>query len=635
MKLFIEIGVENFPAVSLEHTLKELKNNFMEHFAFRCDVDVKGTYRRLIIDVNNLQFIGEVEKKILGPPYNLCFNDNKLNNVGIKFLEKNEAKEQDIFIHEEKGKKYLGIIKKERVNLEDSVNNALNKAISNLSFIVKMIWSNINFLRPIRYLTAFVDNKMLNLKLGDIESSNFIKIGMKKIIIESYDDYFNKITNLKISEEERDKNISKDVSRTTVFYEAINNTENPKAILCTFDEKFSELPYEIIKKTIEIHQFGIMNSNNSYFVICEKDNNDDYVRKGNEQVVSSRLDDAAMFVKEDNDKTIERFSNELNNISFQEGLGSMKDKQDRLTKLSKIYKEKFSLKSTIVDTAKICKFDLSTSVVKEKDYAELKGQIGKSYALTRGVDKNVSLNLFEHYLPRFNGDELPQSREAAILSVLDKVDNIVGFAVLNKLPTGAKDPFYLRRDAISVLEVIEAFDLDINFNEIFKDVIEVYNKKVNINDLNDFMKNRIESYLNNKFDKSIVNSVIDYWNNFKDITKRASSLSKMNFTSIKDSFMRVDNLLKKADKEFVVNKDLANKKEEKDLIEKIELIDKLENYDEILNNIEKLNLELSNFFDRIVVMSDVKEEKNNRLAILQYLRKVMNKVGSIDKILKG
>tara|TARA_Y100001935_G_scaffold255604_1_gene269886 strand:+ start:3280 stop:5184 length:1905 start_codon:yes stop_codon:yes gene_type:complete len=634
LNIVIELGIENFPSKSLKSTLDSLEKNMLCNFSFSKKISVKGTYRRFIVDLKEVDFKEEITTKVVGPPYDLCFIEGKLNHVGEKFLLKNSCKQEDIFTDIKGEKKYIGVNKVEKISLENKLSDALEKSLTSIDFPVKMSWEGIHFLRPIRYIVAFNDNKIIKVKVGNIESSDKIKVNNRDIKVNSYADYYSTISQIKITEEARDKSVDPTVERNSVFYEAINNTENPKAVMCSFDKTFLELPYEIINKTIAVHQSGIMSGGNNFFVIAESNNDDNLVRMGNEQVVRSRLHDAKNFVEEDSKKRIEDFIEELPNISLFQGAGNMMDKQSRLVGLAKIYKNLFSLDESIVNAAQISKFDLATSVVKEKEYATLRGYIGYIYAVDRKVDENVSKLIFEHYLPRFRGDKLPSSTEGAILSILDKADNLAQFDILGKLPKGAKDPFFLRREAIGIIEILDKFDINLSVKQLLTDVSKS-SGSISISNLEHFMVSRVESYMLERFDKNIVNAVIEYWDNIPDLISRAEAIRHADIASLKELYLRAFNLAKKLAQSPSVEKALLKKKEEKELYEQIEQLNQINKYKDLMKGISRLDVYLSNFFDNIIVMSEDEKTMNNRLSLLCYLVNLINKVGNIDKILRG
>ncbi len=668
MNCLLEIGVENFPAQYLSETLtnleEALKKVLIEQRVSFSNLEVLGTSKRVVIKFRILKdFQEDTNLEILGPNVNIALDKNgNFNDVAKSFSESKGYSIENLRIKDTPKGKYIyisKIIKGEKV--EEILPLVFEKAILSLEFNKTMMWNSFPFIRPINWLLSFIDDKVLNFKLGNVYSSNFTyankSVSLEKFEIKSYEDYFQKIEKLGIilSFEERNNKIIKFLENigskrinSEIIDRNVNVCEFPYPIICKFDEDFLVLPSEIIVRTLEEHQnaIPIFKNNklsNKFVVIRDGLNENENIKRGNERVVKARLTDAQFFYQEDIKHPLEYYNKFLDIILFQKDLGNMKQKVERIVNLSNNLASQFELdRNSLLKAAELCKADLATNLIKEKEYKILKGYIGMNYASKYG--EKVSKLIFEHYLPRFKDDLTPSTIESALLSIIDKTDNIVGISILNSLPTGAKDPFYIRREAIGLVEVILKFNLNISLIEIFEKSFNEYIKQnlttKNFNDISEnlekFIKNRIESHFIEAYPKNLVNSVINNFDNIKDLNNRLEILIKYygdeNFKNIVEVARRVRNITKSFTS-ISISKELLKEDEEKALYNEIldlENITKNKNYEQILNKILSLKEPLNKFFDNVIVNVEEEKIKNNRLSLLKTLDNLVNFIADIS-----
>ena len=377
----------------------------------------------------------------------------------------------------------------------------LKEFISKIPFAKMMIWNDtkFKFIRPIRWILALFENELINFEIAGISSGkSTYKIGgykAEKIEINSISEYFDamKTEGILLDYNERKETIKKQILEVIKNHgELVSDDEDlldevtalveyPTAVLCEFDKKFLEpnLPFEVIYTVLKHHQkcFALQNSDgkliNNFVAICNgKNRNLPLVKTGYEKVAVARLNDAVFFYEKDKKIPLEYRTKALKNLVYQEKLGSVYDKIERVKKIAKTIFETFEKNqldensrifnkkdgtftgSTFENFEKVinlCKNDLVTDMVGE--FPELQGTMGKYYALNSGQHQNLAIAIEEHYLPRFAGDKLPTTSEGKIVSIADKIDNIISSFLLDKKPTGSKDPFAIRRQVNGIMNI--------------------------------------------------------------------------------------------------------------------------------------------------------------------------------------
>jgi glycyl-tRNA synthetase beta chain len=644
MDFFVEIGVENIPSSVLQDTLSSIEEILSKslNLAFKYG----GTNRRIsffLKDISNITL-----KSIVGPPEEIAYSNSNITEVGKNFIDRYGI--NNIYIHtDDRGKRYLA----SKISLKDSFIDAIKLIFNKLKFEKTMNWNNISFIRPVRYITAFIKNENLKFSIGDLESSDYIIINHKKILISNSKEYIKILAdnNILIDIEDRISFVSNDISlgiysyiNNNSFIKAINSIESPKVVLCELEDDFSDIPDQIFNTAIETYQLGVVKDRKSFYVVCESFRDPHLVKTGNLSMANSRLKDISFFISQDKEKDISYFLEKLKDIIFRKGLGTLYDKQIRLAKTAKRYVSDLNLSNNISKAAEICKFDLSSCLVNQKEFSDLRGYIGSVYAKNLGISSEIANIIFQHYLPRNSKDQYPDSIDSCILSIIDKMDSIVGAAILNKLPFGNHDPYYIRREAISVLNLIEHISLKMNLSLDLKYIIDLsldsydYDKDKNdiLTKILEFFKIRMQSILNSAFSKNIVNSVIDRSNNFEDLKLRCQALSSVDICSIKTNYFRVKNILKDIDSFKNISKDLMGKDE-------LYILDKISEFQAIPDKKYKTRLEkissfkdsLESFFTNFMIMDKNNDIRENRLAIMKTIFNLMNSVADLTILFQG
>ena len=441
-----------------------------------------------------------------------------------------------------------------------------------------------------------------------------------------------------------------------------------------FDEKYLNLPVEVLSAVMIKHQkyFPIFNNDGTLlplFLVVINGNEDRFTKsiiKGNERVLKARLEDAKFFYQEDQKitqpgvKPLDRNRLKLKNVIFQENLGTIYDKVERLTILSKRIAQELKISSDsnpiviLERSAQLCKSDLVTEMVKE--FPELQGIMGREYALLQGEDSQVATTIYEHYLPRFSGDNYPKTITGSILSIADKLDNIVSCFINGLIPDGSQDPYALRRQALGIINIIilqkihfsvdKVIDLNINLFLANRDLAEQLNfkNKISIQMVKDFIFQRLRYLLLEKqYRYDIIDAVLaKNPNSIFDILNRITSIQRIyhtsNFLQTITAATRASNLSKNTSN-LEIDVNILQEKEEHSLYnqyiktkEAIEKIMTKQCYDEAYACLKTLNKVVNVFFDEVLVMVDDENLRNNRLALLKNIADLYFTVADLSKI---
>ena len=437
--------------------------------------------------------------------------------------------------------------------------------------------------------------------------------------------------------------------------------EWPTALCGKFEEKFLALPKECIITPMRDHQryFPVMAEDGSLlnkFITVRNGGKDflDVVAHGNERVLRARLSDAEFFFNEDRKQSLADRLEKLKTVSFQEGLGNMNDKSNRLVQATnmlamainaKVDKEKLNR------AALLCKCDLVTGMVVE--FTELQGVMGREYAKLDGEAPEVALGIFEHYLPRFAGDELPKTDIGRIVGIADKLDNICATFSRGLAPTGSQDPYALRRQALGIINILLDANYHISLYKVIAGSLYLLNIAPEqtgklIPQIAEFMKQRLRNML---IDQGIRYDVVDAVlaeernDDFADLYARAVALNTFVASEAAPALIqaatRVANLCKKIETETAINPQLVEVEAETALHQAAmeankEVLAASVKYDyaAVLAEATKLVDPINKFFDDVMVMAEDEKIKNNRLALLSAVKDVTHAVGDLNAIVQ-
>src|SRR6056297_446700 len=466
-KVILEIGTEEIPSIYIDKALVDLRNiainELKKLYIEYSHIKTYGTPRRFIVyieDINSQQ--KDIFKKVKGPSKKISFDkDGNPQKPAIKFAQANKIEVEELIIEKTDKGEYLfakKIVKGKKT--ETLLPEICLKLIFSLNFPKSMRWGNASFrfIRPIRWLLALYNEKIIPFNLetlnSDCNTYGHRLLSPKSEKVNSVDEYFDIMNNcfVMIDPGERKEIISNQITEMTkiisareyidktLLDEVKNLVEYPRVLLGQFDKSYLELPSEVLKSVMIKHQkyFPAYSKKGyilpSFFVVINgnEDKYKDIIIRGNEKVLKARLEDAWFFYQEDqkvtdkNTKPLDNNLEKLKNVIYQEKLGSMFNKVERLIALVEAIGVKIQLSDhqleVIKRSAQLCKSDLVTEMVKE--FPELQGIMGKEYAILQGEDRQVAEGIFEHYLPRFSDDDLPETMGGKILSIADKIDNI-------------------------------------------------------------------------------------------------------------------------------------------------------------------------------------------------------------------
>ena len=662
-QLLVEVGVEELPAIPLLKILDSIKSSWdgiLQKYLLTSDFEFYYTPRRLVLIHNNIplkQASSVVE--LFGPPVAIAIKDGIPTPAGVSFANKCGVDFDSLSTKEDRGKEVLYYSStKEGVDTATLLEEMLKEWISSMSFGKMMRWADRSdeFIRPIRWLQVRLDDSVVDAELFGVNSSNFTYVHrMNSFEKQEVAEICNFETILKngnvlldpknrrelilreFAELEKDNNITIEIDED-LLDEVVAITENPKALLGSFDESFLELPPEVIITSMKENQryFPVFNNDklSNHFVVVSNALTDDYskVVEGNERVLKPRLSDAMFFYKNDLKRGLKTDGLEL--VQFMDGLGTVADKIDREEKIALYLANKFGIQGEKISQAiRLAKADLTSEMVYE--FTELQGLMGHYYAKALNLDSDVCLAIKEQYMPVGEGSELPSTIFSAIVAMAIKLDTLIGLFSVGKIPTGSKDPFALRRAVNGVVRIVLEFDLPFDIDEMIKGLSGGY-KEFDLKQLKAFMLERISKSID--MNPSIINAVLasgesDIVKIFKKCEALNSIVSGSDFKDISITFKRVANISKDVSS-FDIDEDKFELDEEKNLYKKFKEITSknYESYEDNLKALFSLKELLDNYFDKVMVNSDDVSLKNNRLATIGQIYNSFKEIADIKEI---
>ncbi len=486
-KFLFELGTEEIPANMISPALDEMRQSFEELFKghqIHCD-SMKSycTARRLAIILEGLpEREPEREEVVLGPPKSKALDaQGQPARAGQGFARKMGVSFQDLVIVPTERGEYMACRRRQKSRLlSDILREALPQIISSISWSKNMFWrqSRFRFVRPLRWYVTLWNGKTLPFEFEGVRAAQFTVghrfLGKKKIRMASVDGYLKKLReNYVLADvEERRAKILEEIREQTpndlhilpdpdLLEVVVHLNEYPTVLRGSFDEKFLEIPQEVLVTVMRHHQkyFSILNENREiqpYFltVVNTSRDSEGIIRRGHEKVLKARLEDAAFFWGTDQKITLKDRVQQLDHIVFQEKLGSYRDKTERVRALCR----QLGGDQDLETAAQLSKADLNTKMVRE--LPELQGVMGGLYAREEGYSEPVWKAIYEHYRPVSLEDDSPSTRNGALLSISDKLDTVGGCLSVGIVPTGSSDPFALRRQAQGIVKILFDCQLD-------------------------------------------------------------------------------------------------------------------------------------------------------------------------------
>ena len=678
--LLFEIGAEEIPAGFMPNILGQLKQLAETklndaHLPFE-SIETYGTPRRLALIVKGLaDASAEISERHKGPSASIAYDaDGNATKAAIGFARGKGLDVADLVV--EDGYIYAET-KTAGVPAKDIVSEMLPQLITGLNFPKSMHWGDLDakFVRPVRWLVALLDEEVIPVEFATVQSGNVSRghrfLGADEITIKNAASYIDTLKEnfVMVDQDARRELISKQLHDIVAsknasivwdddLLEEINYlVEWPTALCGGFEESYLALPDAAIITPMKDHQryFPLVDQDGKLLpmfltVRNGSDHSIEVVQAGNERVLRARLDDAKFFFNEDRKKPLIDRQDGLTKIVFQEGLGNLADKTERLLKLGRVFGEECGLHedaAVVLERAtELAKTDLTTGMVTE--FTELQGVMGKEYALLDGESKEVAEAIFEQYLPRFAGDVLPQTEAGKVLSIIDKVDNIVATFSRGLIPTGSQDPYALRRQTIGILNILLGSEWNISLRPIFKASMELLNVAA---DKQEELLNQVEEFftlrLKNIFlDREVPHHVIDLLlsNNELSVADAEGLVNALLANRIDENvelvqaYTRMYNLVK--DVEYTgVNSDLLKEDTEKALFEAASKASEASlaaweagDYAAVVAVPATLVPTINQFFEDVMVMDKDEAIKANRLQLVRLAYSVMAIIGDISAL---
>ena len=679
--LLLEIGTEEVPAHVMPGILKQLKEHAEKAFQeLRLDyqsVRTVGTPRRSALLVSGLAEKQEdVSSENRGPSVKIAFDaDGKPTKAAEGFARGQKIDAKDLVAKD--GYVYA-MVHQEGEATAKLLETLLPKLICELSFPNNMRWADLDFkfIRPLRWIVALFGSDVIPFEVAEVSSGRVSRghrvLSQGNFEIADADSYE------KACEEQFvivDPEIRKEQIRTQLvkvaeerggvaeitedlLEEVLYLVEYPTALCGTFEEKYLKLPAEAVITPMRDHQryFPVKAADGSLMPIFITVRNGgkehlETVQHGNERVLRARLEDAQFFFDEDRKKTLEGHREKLKTVVFQEGLGTVYEKSERLEKLSSFIAEKLQVSETdkenALRAAKLCKADLVTGMVTE--FTELQGIMGREYAKLDGERDEVAIAIDEHYMPRFAGDRQPKSTAGRIVSIADKLDTMVGTFSRGKIPTGSQDPFALRRQALGLVNMMMEAKYALSISSVVELAMDLYGiedeeaRKKMQKDVADFMRLRLKNVLaDEKVRYDIVDAVLEDVDDIYSVELRAQAvagfLASEQAEKQVQAFVRAANLAKKAESSSI-DAGLLKAAEENALYQvyvsvsdEVQQLLEAKDYEGALEALTRLAAPIDAFFDGVMVMDKDEKIKNNRLGLLKSIHIIVNKVADFNKI---
>jgi len=675
-EFFLELFSEEIPPNLQKNARESLLQNFKDFFEkkninFSKDFSFSTPNRLLILFDGIKPEIHQKEEEIRGPKIDLP--EKALEG----FLRSNNFQKKDLYQKEnDKGIFYFAKKPPKIIKILDLLNENIPLILDKVSWKKSMKWGDFElyWARPLKSILAIFNNKNLTFTYHHLQSSNFTFVDKDfedktKIFnnFKIYIDYFKKskviidqnkrkkLIETQLSKISKKKNLTVEVNNK-LLDEVTNLVNKPNILVCKFDEKFLQIPKEILITTMQFHQkyFHTFDSNRNittnFLVVANNKDNKGFIKSGNERVIEARLNDAQFFWEKNKSNNLVKQISKLKSINYFKGLGTYFDKAQRMRKLGAIISDELLISKDKVELlTSICKVDLLSDIVGE--FPELQGIMGGHFAKFQGFDKDISLAISEHYLPVGIDSKTPKKPFSIALALTDKIDTLVGFFGIDHKPTSSKDPYALRRSALGVIRILLENNKEFKLKDLINYSSNLYQEqgfdfsnKMLHKDLINFFIERLKNYMREKnirpdiIEASINSNGI---NNVVKVYKKALILNKLINKEIGQTIIScykrasniLDHELKNQELELSDNTDpgLFKNDFEKNLYKKIHdlrkyftSVNKDENYELSLSNLAESKNTLFDFFDNVMVKDSDKAIQKNRLELLQMLCKTFD-----------
>ncbi|KRM12092.1 glycine--tRNA ligase subunit beta [Paucilactobacillus suebicus] len=684
----LEIGVEEMPAHVVTPSIQQLTQRVTKYLKEQSisfdQIKPFATPRRLALLLTGVaDKQPDIDTEVKGPAKKIAQDaDGNWTKAAMGFTRGQGLTVDDITFKDIKGTEYVYVEKHIAGKEVADVLTGLKDIIMAMNFPTMMKWSTnkFEFVRPIKWLVALLDSQVVPFSILNVETGNQTS-GHRflggDITLDEATDYEDALTKeFVIADQKKRKQLIKEqidsiaqqnnweIAIDEDLLEEVNNlVEWPTAFSGHFDEKYLELPDEVLITSMKDHQrfFYARDGEGKLlpnFISVRNGNKDfiDNVIRGNERVLTARLEDARFFYQEDQQVTIDQYVDRLKNVSFHDKISSMYDKMQRVSVLGQMIGTSLHLSDDELNQLKrasqIYKFDLTSGMVGE--FAELQGIMGEKYALLQGEPANVATAIREHYMPISADGALPATTIGSVLAVADKLDSIISFFAVDMIPSGSNDPYALRRQAFGIVRIIDDKQWHLSLLNIASefavqlaknDVRPSFDITHNSSEVSDFIKGRLHQLFNGRkvrhdvIDAVLGSSQTDVENIIEAVDAINKHLAEDSFKDSVEALTRVMRIAKKGEfdnQELSVDTQLFENPSEKKLYDSVsELDDNFEKQtvSQQLDGLLSLEPVISAYFDENMIMADNEAVKTNRLQQLSILSKLILKVGNLDELI--
>lgn len=679
-ELLLEVGTEEIPAKFMKFILTQLQTN-TEHLLQEANLEfqrvkVQGTPRRLAVQVSGVaDWQKDVQISNRGPSMEIAFDEaGQPTKAALGFAHGQGVKVEDLVIRD--GYIYADIVQKGKATTA-LLPELFVRLLTSLQFAKSMRWGEetFRFVRPIRWIVALLDENVIPFSVAGVESDRYTRghrfLGHSKVEIPTAGVYEQVMAaeRVIVDPEERRlvienglNNAAKEIGGivmhdSDLLEEVVYLVEYPTVLRGEFEERFLQLPAAAVVTPMKDHQryFPVLDKNGNLlpvFLTVRNGGTDflDTVRIGNERVLRARLSDAQFFFDEDRKRSLDDRYNDLENIVFQEGLGNLQDKTQRLQRIAAALAGAWKLSDVerreLERAIHLSKTDLTTAMVVE--FTELQGEMGKEYARLDGEGETVAIAIGEQYLPRFAGDVLPMTRLGTIISLADKLDNLVAVFSQGHVPSGSQDPFALRRQAIGIVQMTLQGGLSWSLSKALNAAAEA----LELQDRSCIAA--VKQYILQRFRHIMEESGIRYdlldavLSNPSDVILRnAHRLQALEETgmaadeNVVQALIRVLNLAPGIEADQEVNFDLVAIGAESALARAVQEASKTinaayanEQYAVVYREMQHLVAPINAFFEEVIVMDDDEDVKRNRLALLRMIADMILPWADVRKLMR-
>ncbi len=684
--LLLEIGLEEMPAHVVTPSMEQLENKvtaFLDDNRLSFEsIKAFSTPRRLAVLIEKIADKQEdIQEEVKGPAKKIALDgEGNWSKAAQGFVRGQGVTTDAITFRELKGVEYVYVTKYVKGESAEAVLTGLKDVIMSLTFPVTMHWSNFDFeyIRPIHWIVALLDNDVLPFEILDVKTGRHSRghrfLG-EDLTFSNPSEYEEKLAEQFViaNPMKRKQLIVEQIAELAAknefkvemdeeLLEEVNNlVEYPTAFVGDFEDKYLAVPEEVLVTSMKEHQryFDVRNQDGlllPHFISVRNGNNVklENVAKGNEKVLTARLEDAEFFYNEDKKLNIEELVNKLKHVTFHEKIGSIYEKMQRVAAAAQIIGEPVGLTTEQLEdlkrAAEIYKFDLVTNMVGE--FPELQGIMGEKYALLQGEKPAVAQAIREHYLPISAEGQLPQSDIGAVLAIADKLDSVLSFFAVGMVPSGSNDPYALRRQSYGIVRIVEDKGWYFPLKQLQKAIDEKINsdeKRFGIKlssgqqDVLDFIKARLRQRLTSENVRhDVIDAVInadqeDLTQLFAAATILRKHVADAEFKPSVEALTRAINLAKKAeDSTDHVDPNLFENDAEKALFEvAADLEQKFprQTMEENYAGLVALRPYIEKYFEETMVMVEDEKVRHNRLAQLKIISKMALAVASLDSLI--